>query len=535
MRSVNIPQLATIPISAHCNNLRHTTMIIKSLFITLAAALQLSAASKPNIIVILADDMGVGDVSHNGGKAPTPHIDQLASEGMRFTDAHTSSSVCTPTRYAILTGRYNWRSPLKNGVLGGNSPTLIRNGETILPKFLGTGGYHSSVIGKWHLGLDWEKLDKPASAAEGETKGTGWSIDFTKKAKHGPVELGFSEDFLYPASLDMAPYVYLRNDKTIDLPTISNTFWGKNRMGPAVKGMEPQQVLGDLAREARAFIGRQAKTDEPFFLYLPLTSPHTPITPSKEWLGKSGIGTYGDFIMETDWVVGQVLAELKAQNIADNTVVIFTTDNGCSPSAGFPALAKHHHHPSGEFRGHKADIFEGGHRVPFIVRWPGHVKPATTSDRTICQTDIYATCAEITGQALADANAPDSISILPTLAGKEQDARPATIHHSINGSFAIRKGPWKLCLCPGSGGWSNPTPAQAWKNKKLPRVQLYNLTEDPAETTNLQDKHPDMVNELVAELANLVHNGRSTAGPKQKNDGKVPFHKELTELFPELK
>jgi arylsulfatase A-like enzyme len=342
----------------------------------LAALLSVANARTPNVVVILADDMGVGDVSHNGGKAATPHLDQLAREGMRFTDAHSASAVCTPTRYALVNGRYNWRSPLKKGVLGGPSPTLIRNGETTLAAFLGKHGYRSMVIGKWHLGLDWAKLPQKGQAAEGPTKGAGWDIDFTQKAANGPTALGFSEDFLFPASLDMAPYVYLRNDEAIDQPTVSATFWS-NRWGPAVKGMKAEQCLGDFAREARAFIGRNA--GKPFFLYLPLTSPHTPIAPSERFRGKSPIGPYGDFIMETDWVVGEVLAELDARGIADDTLLFFTTDNGCSPQAGFDELATHDHHPSGKFRGHKADIYEGGHRVPFLVRWPGKVAAGTTT------------------------------------------------------------------------------------------------------------------------------------------------------------
>lgn len=494
------------------------------------------AADKPNIIVILADDMGVGDVAHNGGKAATPHIDRLAKEGMRFTDAHTSSSVCTPTRYALLTGRYNWRSPLKRSVLGGTSKPLIRNGETILARFLGRHDYHSSVIGKWHLGLGWQKLAKKREAEEGPTKGLGWDIDYTKKAVNGPVDLGFSEDFLYPASLDMAPYVYLRNDKATAIPTVSRTFW-RERWGAAVKEMISDQVLPDFAREARAFIKRQAKTEAPFFLYLPLTSPHTPITPSKRWLGKSGLGTYGDFLMETDWVVGEVLAELDAQNIADETLVIFTTDNGCSPEADLPDLAKKGHFPNGPLRGHKADIYEGGHRVPFVVRWPGKVAAGSESDRTLCQTDIFATCAEVIGQSddLKASEAPDSFSFLLTLQGAEQVARPQIVHHSITGSFAIRKGDWKLCLCPGSGGWSGPTPARAWKNKKLPRVQLFNLKSDPTEKTNVQDQHPELVKELVSELATVLKSGRSTAGAPQQNNGPIPFNEEIIALYSELK
>lgn len=498
-----------------------------------AALVSLAAARTPNVIVILADDMGVGDVSHNGGKAPTPHLDQLAREGMRFTDAHSASSVCTPTRYALITGRYNWRSPLKKGVLGGPSPSLIRHGETTLAAFLGKHGYHSTVIGKWHLGLDWVKLPGKATAAEGPTKGAGWDIDFTKKVRNGPTALGFSEDFLFPASLDMAPYVYLRNDEVIDQPTISATFWA-NRWGPAVKDMKPEQCLGDFAREARAFIGRAAEAKDPFFLYLPLTSPHTPIVPSERFQGKSGIGPYGDFLMETDWVVGEVLAELDERKLAGDTLLFFTTDNGCSPEAGFDDLAGHDHHPSGPLRGHKADIYEGGHRVPFLARWPGRIAAASASDRTICQTDIFATVAAALDQPLGDTAAPDSVSFFPTLTGHTQNPRPATVHHSINGSFAIRKGPWKLCLCPGSGGWSPPKPNQAWKNAELPRVQLFHLGDDLGETKNLAAEHPEKVEELVLELVKLLENGRTTPGPKQRNQGGIPFHRDLLDKFPSL-
>lgn len=500
------------------------------LLFLLASAL---CAKPPHVIVILADDMGVGDVSHHGGKAPTPHLDRLAREGMRFTDAHTSSSVCTPTRYALLTGRYNWRSPLKKGVLGGTSAALIKNDEVLLPAFLGEHGYHSMAVGKWHLGLDWAKLPEKAEAAEGPTKGAGWNIDFTRKAAGGPTALGFDEDFLFPASLDMAPYVYLRDDKVIEAPTISATFW-QNRWGPAVKAMKAEQCLGDFAREARAFIKRRSAEDAPFFLYLPLTSPHTPIAPSERFRGKSELGPYGDFLMETDWVVGEVLAELDAQGVAEDTLLFFTTDNGCSPQAGFEALANKDHHPSGPFRGHKADIYEGGHRVPFLVRWPGKVAAGSSSDRTLCQTDLFATVAAAIDQPLGDSTAPDSVPFLSTLAGETQEPRPATVHHSINGSFAIRKGSWKLCLCPGSGGWSSPKPQQAWKNPQLPRVQLFDLDDDPGEKTNLEAEHPEKVEELVGDLASLIDRGRTTPGPDQANHGRIPFHPELLERFETL-
>jgi len=510
------------------------TRTLKSLLLALAALAGTALArDRPNLIVILADDMGIGDVSHNGGKAPTPHIDRLAREGMRFTDAHSSSSVCTPTRYALLTGRYNWRSPLKKGVLGGTSECLIRHGETILPAFLGDSGYRSTVVGKWHLGLGWSKLDEPARAESGPTEGAGWGIDYTERAAGGPCDLGFDEDFLFPASLDMAPYVYLRNDRVIERPTVTKEFH-PNRKGPAVRDMVPEQCLGDFAREARAFIARQAEQEDPFFLYLPLTSPHTPIAPSERWVGKSAIGPYGDFLMETDWVVGEVMAELEACGELDETLIVFTADNGCSPQAGIPELEKRGHHPCGELRGHKADLYEGGHRVPFLVRWPGKVKPGTRSDRTLCQTDLFATFAGLLGREPEGAEAVDSVSFLPTLLGEEQGPRGATVHHSINGSFALRKGPWKLCLCPGSGGWSAPKPGVAWKDKSLPRVQLFKLDEDPGETRNLEARFPEKVEELAAELAAIIAKGRSTPGPEQPNHGAIPFRKELTERFPGL-
>ncbi|MBK1834662.1 sulfatase family protein [Roseibacillus ishigakijimensis] len=503
--------------------------------LALTSSLLQGAVEAPNIVVILADDMGVGDVSHNGGLAPTPHLDRLAAEGMRFTDAHTSSAVCTPTRYALMTGRYNWRSSLKKGVLWGTSQPLIGQ-ETILPRFLGEQGYHSSVVGKWHLGLQWQKLPQKAQAAEGETKGLGWDIDYRKKVKGGPTELGFDENFLFPASLDMPPYVYLRNDLATAVPSVSRTFW-QNRVGAAVKGMEPEQCLADFARESRKYISSRAESGKPFFLYLALTSPHTPIVPSEKFRGKSTLGVYGDFLMETDWVVGEVLAELDQQGLAEDTLVIFTTDNGCSNQAKIPDLQKKGHSPNGPLRGHKADIYEGGHRVPFLVRWPGEVSAGSESARTICQTDIFATCADILQkkEALQAENAPDSFSFLPALRSEKQHPRPQIVHHSINGSFAIRKGDWKLCLCPGSGGWSSPRPEKAWPNKELPRVQLYNLAEDLAETTNLQEQHPEKVAELVGELVTLIANGRSTEGDKLSNDGAIPFHDDLLALFPELK
>jgi arylsulfatase A-like enzyme len=454
-------------------------------------------------VFILADDMGWGDPQFMGGKIPTPHIDSLAAAGMHFTDAHTTSAVCTPTRYSIVTGRYNWRTRLQSGVLWGPSPPLIDSGEPTVAGWLQREGYASTVIGKWHLGLGWARLDQARTATSGPTKGDGWDLDYTQRVGGGPTDLGFSEDFLYPASLDMPPYVYLRNDLPTDVPTVTKSFKVPARPGPATADFEAENCLDDFAREATQFIARQAASETPFFLYLPLTSPHTPILPTEPWRGKSGLGEYGDFVMQTDWVVGQVLQQLQSSGVAEDTFVVFTSDNGCSPQADIPNLVAQGHYPVGHWRGHKADIFEGGHRVPFVVRWPGVVEPGSVSNQTICTMDFFATVADVLGEweAPSRATGGDSYSFLPLLVDPQRDqpTRPHLIHHSINGSFAIRRGPWKLCLCPDSGGWSNPRPGREPKGgEPLPAVQLYNLESDPGETTNVADQHAALVEELTS-------------------------------------
>ena len=334
----------------------------------------------------------------------------------------------------------------------------------------------------------------------------------------------------------MYPYVYLKNDKPTEWATVTKAF---HRPGPSGEKFEAIDCLRDFAREANQYIDARAKAKgKPFFLYLPLTSPHTPIVPAKRWQGKSGLGSYGDFLMETDWVVGEVLKALDRNKLVENTMVIFTADNGCSPQAKIPSLIKQGHKPNADWRGHKADIFEGGHRTPFLVRWPAKVKPGTISTQTICTTDLFATLDDIIGnrKKLPDNAAEDSFSFLPALLGQaDARARPFTIHHSINGSFAIRRGKWKLTLCPGSGGWSAPRPNNAKKNPKLPLVQLHDLESDPAEQNNLQAKHPKLVIELVETLAKAIKNGRTTPGPNQANEGHPnTLDKRLLAKFPAL-
>ncbi len=487
------------------------------------------ALKNPNIIYILADDLGYGDVKtfNPNGKIPTPNMDEMALNGIKFTDAHTSSAVCTPTRYGILTGRYNWRSSLKSAVLGGYSKSLIKPDRTTIAGMLKKQGYATGYVGKWHLGWDWAFEN---DQEEGIDKLNAYHpIDFNAPIKNGPSTHGFDYSFGFCGSLDMAPYVYVENDMPTMVPTrttVSVDDKGLWRKGLTSDDFVHATVLQDLTDKAIQFISQKANGESPFFLYFPLSAPHTPILPTTEFLGKSNTNMYGDFVMEVDDVLRQIRETLKTLGISDNTLLVFTSDNGCSPRADFDELARVNHDPSFEFRGAKADIYEGGHRVPFIVEWPNKGLKNATSDKTICTTDFFATCAELTGYHLQDNEAEDSYSMLPLITGNnENEIREYIVHHSINGSFAIRQGDWKLCACPGSGGWSDPTP-QDIKNEKLdlPSMQLFNLKEDIGETTNLITQNPEKAAELKAALKKIILDGRSTPGAAQENDGMDGWH-----------
>lgn len=510
--------------------------------VALAACLSISTraggATKPNIVFILCDDLGYGDVKCNNpaGKIATPRIDKLAASGIRFTDAHSTSSVCTPTRYGVLTGRYNWRSRLQSGVLGGLSPRLIEPGRLTVAALLQQNGYHTAAVGKWHLGMDWVKRTGQPTPERNdiETSNQVWSVDFTEPIAGGPTSVGFDYFFGIAASLDMVPYTFIENDHVTVVPTVNRSFPmtigkpGQTRRGPATPEFTAEQVLPMLARKATDYIVQhapKAKAGQPFFLYLPFNSPHTPIAPTPEWRGKSGISPYADFVMETDWAVGEVLDALDRNGVADNTLVIFASDNGCSPAANIPELQAAGHEPNGPWRGHKADIWDGGHRVPFIVRWPGRVRPGTTSDQLITLMDFMATCADLVGVKLPDNAGEDSVSFLPGLLGKaDKPLREALVHHSIQGKFSIRQGRWKLELCPGSGGWSSPKDPEALK-QGLPSIQLYDMASDLAERKNLQTEQPEVVARLTKLLEKYVADGRSTPGQPQPNDGKIDLWK----------
>lgn len=501
----------------------------KLLLVSLLAVLSsLEAAPKPNIIFILCDDLGYGDVKcfNPESKIVTPNMDAMASRGMKFTDVHSPSSVCSPTRYGVITGRYSWRSRLQSGVLGGLSPRLIEPDRMTVASMLKDNGYKTACIGKWHIGMDWKKLPgKEVSELNIETKDQVHNVDYTSPIANGPNSVGFDYYYGISASLDMVPYTFIENTKVTVVPTVEKEFPmtqgrqdGKCRLGPAAPEFEVEDVLPKLTERTVRYLKEQsadAKADKAFFIYMPLNAPHTPIAPSKEWQGKSGLSPYADFVMETDAMIGKVLATVKEQGLDENTLIIVTSDNGCSPKADFPELLSKGHNPSAQLRGHKADIYDGGHRVPFIVQWPSTVKAGSSSDRLICLTDFMATAAEAAGVKLPDTAAEDSFSFMSLLLGKKEPTRPNIIHHSINGSFAIREGSWKLELCPGSGGWSDPRPGK--EAKDAPRVQLFDLSQDIGEKNNVQAENPDTVARLTKLLEKQVAEGRSTTGAQQKN------------------
>lgn len=457
----------------------------------------------PNIVIVMADDLGYGDPGcYNPQSAiPTPHIDRLAREGMRFTDAHTPSSVCTPTRYGLLTGRYSWRTRLKSGVLWGYSPALIETNRLTIASLLKNHGYTTAGVGKWHLGLGNEK-----------------KTDYSQPLRPGPVTAGFEQYFGIPASLDMDPYLYLRDDRPVEMPNEhidasqmrrsgGAGFWRAGAISPDFNHME---VLPTVTREAVRFLDEHGATasSKPFFLYFPLTAPHTPWLPTTKFQGSSKAGPYGDFVAQVDSSLGDVLAALERNDFSDNTLFVFTSDNGAhwTPTD----KEQYPHRANGPWRGQKADIWEGGHRVPFIAKWPGVIRAGSVSTQTICLTDLFATVAATVGENLPPNAGEDSFNLLPILAEEQtQPVREAIVHHSLSGMFAIREGNWKLILERGSGGFSSPRRLDPQPGE--PEGQLYNLEKDPGENDNLYLRHPEKVQHLKSLLERYRKGGRSAS------------------------
>jgi arylsulfatase A-like enzyme len=467
-----------------------------------------ASGGRPNIVFILADDMGYGDPACYCGqsKIPTPAMDLLASQGIRFTDAHTPSAVCTPTRYGVLTGRYCWRSSLKKGVLGGYSKPLIETDRLTVASLLKRHGYNTGCVGKWHLGLGW--TTKAGAEAGAET------VDWEQPVTHGPQSLGFDYSYIIPASLDMDPYCWLENGRVVE-PATARTpgskrrwdggggFW---RAGPMSPSFDFHDVLPTVTEKSVGFIERQTR-EKPFFLYVPLAAPHTPWMPTKEFRGRSQVDWYGDFIAQVDDAIGRIVQAVDDAGFGDNTLVIVTSDNG----SHWPAdqIDKFGYRANGPWRGQKADIHEAGHRVPFICRWPGRIKPGTRSDQTVCLVDLLATCAAVVGDKLSPETGPDSYNILPAMLDPalKEPIREATVHHSINGTFAIRQGPWKLVQRLGTGGFTPPQ--QIEPKPGGPEGQLYHLQDDPGERRNLWMERPDVVKRLAALLERYRQQGYS--------------------------
>lgn len=495
--------------------------LTKTVIILLVSAGLISCSANhpplPNIVIILADDMGYGDVQsfNPDSEIPTPHLNKLSEEGIMFMDAHTPSSICTPTRYGLLTGRYCWRSSLKRGVLKGYSPPLIEEDRATIATYLKGKGYQTGIVGKWHLGLGFQKESRETDESEN-------SFDLTKTLYSSPNNYGFDFSYVLPASLDFEPYVYVRNYEVTDteFDSVSTTrfphFW---RKGIKSRSLEFHQVLDDLLVEAKGFIIREAESKEPFFLYFPLTAPHVPVIPTEKFRGVSGKGPYGDFISQVDWTAGEIFSLLEKLEIEKNTLVIFTSDNGSAMRRVNSSTEPDHvsderlkfynfnmHQANGPLRGIKGDTYEGGHRVPFIVRWPAKFSGGQSVNETICLTDIFASIVEVSGGEMPGGSAEDSYSFYPIISGESTyGQRPPVIHHSGGkGMYAIRKEQWKLILGDGSGARTKPVGVPFQQP-----FQLYNMESDIAERRNLIDQEPEVADKLREEFFSIKGENQS--------------------------
>ena len=476
-------------------------------------------SKKPNVIYILADDMGYGDIHAFNETCPfeTPHLDALCKNGVKFTDAHSSSAVCTPSRYSILTGRYNWRSRLKSGVIGGYTEPLIEEDRKTVANLFKENGYRTVMIGKWHLGMSFSKTPEFQEVPDFDACS---GVDYKGRIERSPVSNGFDYYYGISASLDMPPYVYIENDHFTEVPDHEIESKGKKywRKGPTGAHFHHENVLDELTEKVTQEIENNKDGETPFFIYFPMPAPHTPILPGKEFQGKSGTNEYGDFVLHCDDVVGRVTEKLKETGLYDNTIVIYTSDNGCSPMADYKELEEKGHNPSYVFRGTKSDIYEGGHRIPLIVQWPEELKGGKVCEKIVCLSDFMATMAEILGVSLPDNCGEDSVSNLPLWKEPEGDeVRKDIVHQSIDGSLSIRRGNFKLEMCQGSGGWSEPVSGA--KDESLPRFQLYDLSDDIGERKNVIEEHKELAGELRNILKSYVENGRSTPGEPQSNNG----------------
>jgi arylsulfatase A len=484
----------------------------------------------PNIVVVLADDMGWGDLGCYGSRIPTPHIDRLAGEGVRATDCHSASAVCTPSRYALMTGRYAWRGPLKNFVLMGHGPALIEPDRPTLASVLRDAGYATGAFGKWHLGLGWRHRD--GSVRDAFATGArlhddvetdyGRDIDYAVPVTGGPLALGFERFFGIAGSLDMPPYALLDQDHTVGIPDREKErYLTEQRPGLQVPGWREDEVDVRFVDEAVRWL-RGLAADRPFLCYLAPSAPHRPCVPPEFVRGRSGLGDRADAVCLVDWAVGRLLDVLTERGAADDTLVIVTSDNGAPmifSDDGDVAV----HRPNGDWRGQKGDLWDGGHREPFVARWPGRFAPGTVLDAPICLTDVLPTAAAAAGVPVPAGAAEDGHDLLPVLTGAAPPpADRAVVHHSLGGRFAIRSGRWKAVFAAGSGGgFSEPSITALFSSgsgrahanppwdAEHPDGQLYDLTADPAETTNRWRDEPDVVGDLYAMLQGICRDESS--------------------------
>lgn len=523
--------------------MKRIRFVLLSAFALLASPLaqQLRADEPPpNIVFILADDLGYGDIGaykKQPSKIPTPNVDRMAKEGMRFTDAHSPASVCSPTRYALMTGRYAWRSKLQQGVIAPWGAPLLKEGQYTVAELLQEHGYRTGLIGKWHLGIEWPTRDGlPATSGDSRLS----NVDFSKPFKGGPKDHGFDHYFGVDVP-NYPPYCFLQDDHTVGIPSLPDggREQGFNRPGPMVQDWKLVDILPELNRQAVKFVETSAKSGKPFFLYYALTSPHYPVVPAKEFQGKTTVGDYGDFVHQTDWCVGQILEALEKAGVSDNTLVIFTSDNGPEVTGEvkpgvYDRVQQYKHHSLDGLRGAKRDLWEAGHRVPFIARWPKKIAAGTVSDETICHVDFMSTAAAIVGAKYPSDAAVDSFNLLSILWGEKlgRPVREATVHHSGSGRFAIRKGEWVL-IAHVTGDDNRQRGEPEWMKQQRGYTahdqpgELYNLKDDLIEKNNLYAEKPEVVKELRALLEKYVADGRSTPGPAQANDVPVIIEKPL--------
>lgn len=492
--------------------------ILSAMAVICAAATLAAANELPNIVILYADDMGFGDLGANNPKSkiPTPHLDKLAEEGLRLTDAHSSSGICTPSRYALLTGRYHWRK--FHDIVHSFGPPVIDADELTMAEMLQASGYRTACIGKWHLGWNWKEVIRPEAQAKLVGRNPILSpedIDWSQSISGGPTSHGF--DFYFGDDVpNFPPYAWFEDDKVITTPTVLLTKTPKTpegswsaRPGPAVEDWDFWNVVPRLADNAVDWIAQQKGSDKPFFLYVPFNSPHSPIVPTEPFVGSSQAGPFGDFVTMTDAMAGRILKALQDNGFEENTVVIFTADNGAEKYA-YERVKKYDHWSSEPFRGVKRDLYEGGHHVPFIVKWPGKITPGTASDALTSQVDIMATIAAIVDYEVPADTAHDSYNQLAVWTSGEASPRTAIIHNTFAKAYAIRDGDW--LLIDSSSGSHNRIPKwfneqRGYTNDRQPG-ELYRLSDDPAQKQNRYAENPERVEKLKQKLKTIQTHGQ---------------------------